>query len=316
MQKLTEDKADSKIREIKFDLRNFGADKIFVIHDPKKKKRKKDFISAWNHFSGFDYEFVKAVTPDDFDVDQLISNNHPEFKLNNEFYDTGDISITKPILAIAFSHFRVYNKINKLPLSVQRILVLEDDARPTEELMEYIFTGEYKKFLEGIKIRHFDFLYLGTADTVIRGKDYNEILKSPENFTGLAAHAVLYSRETVDRIVDAKWNIQFAADTFLHFLNYDQIFPSVYSPYLSLIQQQHKQLESHYLHKSDPDYEYSTGSQVNHLNDDTDPHYPHIAKDMLQYIHKDLFEGKDTHHPIHKRISKIKWILSKKPNLL
>ena len=41
MQKLTEDKAGSKIREIKFDLRNFGADKIFVIHDPKKKNVRK-----------------------------------------------------------------------------------------------------------------------------------------------------------------------------------------------------------------------------------------------------------------------------------
>ena len=46
MRKLTEDKVGSKIREIKFDLRNFGADKILVIQDPKKRTQANHL--TWN----------------------------------------------------------------------------------------------------------------------------------------------------------------------------------------------------------------------------------------------------------------------------
>lgn len=316
MRKLTEDKVGSKIREIKFDLRNFGADKILVIQDPKKRKRRKDFISAWSHFSGFDYEFVKAVTPDDFEVDQLISNTHPEFKIHHEFYDSGDMCMTKPILAIACSHFRAYNTIFNLPKDIERVLVLEDDARPTKELMEYIYTGEYKKMLDYIGVRHFDYIFLGTADKIIKGKDYNDKFKKPKPYTGLAAHAVLYHRETINTIIDAKWDIQFAADTFLHHLHATDYFTEVYSPYLSCIQQQREQLKSQFLPKTDPDFDYSTGSQVNHLTDEVDKDFPYISKDMMKYIHKDFFKGKDDQHPIYPNLKKIKWVLSKKQDLL
>ena len=40
MVKLTKNNKGSKIQEIKFDLRNFGADKIYVIHNAKRSNVK------------------------------------------------------------------------------------------------------------------------------------------------------------------------------------------------------------------------------------------------------------------------------------
>lgn len=316
MIKLTKDKIGSKIQEIKFDLRNFGADKIYVIHNAKSKQRKTDFIHAWDHFSGLEYEFIDAVTPTDFDINELIKDEHSEFKLDSEFFDSGDMCITKVILAIAFSHFRVYNKVNHLPKDIKRILVLEDDARPSPALMEYIYTGEYKQFLESIKKRTFDFMFLGTADDVIKGRDYNETLRMPETFTGLAAHAVLYDRTTINRLVDNKHRVKFAADTYLHYLFETDTFPTVYSPYVSLIEQQHKQIGSFFLDVDDPDYVYSTSSQVNHKVDEVNEEYPHIEVDMLQYIHKDYFKNKNTTVEWNDRIVKFKWKISELQSLL
>jgi hypothetical protein len=312
MLKLSKDKKGSKIREIKFDLRSFGADKIYVIHDPKRKQRKKDFIHAWGHFDGFEYEFVDAVTPIDFDINSLIQDEHPEFKLDSNFHDVGHLSMTKAILAIAFSHFRVYNKINHLPKSIDRILVLEDDARPSKALMDYIYSGEYKLFLNAIKRRHFNYLFLGTADDIIKGKDYSDILRSPETFTGLAAHAVLYDRVTVNRIIDNEYRVSWAADTFLHYLFNSDTFPNVYAPYMSFIEQQHKHIGSYHLDIDDPDYEYATSSQVYYA----DEKHPHIEKEMMQYIHKDYFKGKDTTVDWNDRIVKFNWKISEIQSLL
>lgn len=316
MVKLTKNNKGSKIQEIKFDLRNFGADKIYVIHNAKSKQRKADFVHAWDHFSGFEYEFIDAVIPTDFDINELIQDEHSEFKLDTEYFDLGDVSITKVILAIAFSHFRVYNEVHHLPKNIKRILVLEDDARPSPALMEYIYTGEYKQFLESIKKRTFDFLFLGTADDIIKGRDYNEILRIPETFTGLAAHAVLYDRDTINRLVDNKYKVSFAADTFLHYLFDRDIFPTVYSPYVSLIEQQHKQIGSFFLDVDDPDYEYSTSSQVNYKVHEVSEEHPHIEEGMLQYIHKDYFKNRNTTVDWNDRIVKFKWKISELQSLL
>lgn len=302
--KLTKNTPGSKIKEVKFNLQNFGADTIYVIHDIKKPQRRIDFEHAWSHFSGFKYEYIPAVTPDDFNLKELIENESVgEFSLGKEFYDIVDLCLTKNILAIAFSHLRAYRVCNRMK-NGDRFLILEDDARPTEGLMDSIYTGEYKKFIEGIKKRTFDWVFIGTANNVIKGQDYNKFLKRPENFTGLAAHAVLYTRDSINRLVDNHSTVKMAADLLLHSLNSDLTFPNVYSPYVSWISQVHTQLDDNMLGTDNPDYEYSTGSQVNPHVDNVLEDYPHVAEELIKYIHDDYFEK--TNPPFH--FLKIKWI--------
>lgn len=302
--KLTKNKIGSKIKEVKFDLKNFGADIIYVIHDSNKPQRRIDFEHAWSHFSGFKYEYIDAVTPNDFNLKELIENESVgEFSLGEEFYDIVDLCLTKNILAIAFSHLRAYRACNTLE-NGDRFLILEDDARPTEGLMNSIYTGEYKKFIEGIKKRTFDWMFLGTANSIIKGHDYNKFLKRPENFTGLAAHAVLYTRDSITRLVDNHSTVIMAADLLLHSLNSDSTFPNVYSPYVSWISQVHTQLENNILDPNNPDYEYSTGSQVNPYVDKVLTDHPHLAKELVPYIDADYFSNNI--NPAHSII--IKWI--------
>lgn len=263
-------------KEVKFNLRNFGADIIYVIHDPKRTQRRIDFEHAWGHFTGFDYEFIDAVTPNDFDMNEAI-----ETKLGDSFYDIGDVCLTKEIISIALSHFKAYDKSKSSTHS--RFLILEDDARPTEELMKSIYSGEFKKFIKGIKKRTFEWIFLGTADRIIKGTDYNKFLKKPENFTGLAAHAVLYSKDAINNIVDNYNKIEFAADLFLHYLNDSNIFPNVYSTYTSWISQVNY---AKFLPPDHPDFEYSCGSQVDPTSDKSSEEYPTISKDMLRYLER------------------------------
>ena len=302
--KLTKNTLGSKIKEVKFNLQNFGADTIYVIHDIKKPQRRIDFEHAWSHFSGFKYEYIDAVTPDHFNLKELIENESVgEFSLGKEFYDSVDLCLTKNILAIAFSHLRAYRACNTLEKG-DRFLILEDDARPTVGLMNSIYTGEYKKFIDGIKKRTFDWIFIGTANSIIKGQDYNKFLKRPENFTGLAAHAVLYTRDSINRLVDNHSTVKMAADFLLHHLNSNTTFPNVYSPYVSWISQVHTQLENNILDPNNPDYEYSTGSQVNPLVDKVLEGHPHLAKELVPYIHLDYFEKKNHVGPLIK----IKWI--------
>ena len=293
MLKLTKDKAGSKITEAKFDLRNFGADIVYVINDPLKPQRRFDFDHAWSHFTGFDYVYIDAVTPNDFDLDILVDKGYDgDFHLGRSFYDIYDICLTKEILAIAFSHFKAYKQCSLS--SKNRFLILEDDARPTKELMSSIYEGEFKTYIEGIKKRNFDWLFLGTADTVIKGHDYNSFLKRPENFTGLAAHAVLYSKDSIDRLVENHSKVEFAADLFLHYLNDTGKFSNVYSTYTSWISQVNY---GKFLSPDHPDFEYSCGSQVNPDTQQGAENYPTISKEIMKHI-QGPFETQDGYEKI------------------
>jgi len=296
MLKLTKDIEGSKITEVKFDLKNFGADKVYVIHDPKKTQRRKDFESAWNNFTGLNYTYIDAITPEDFDLDRLITTGkHNNLTINDTWYDIGDLCLTYPILSIAYSHMKVYEQILKDNVdgkSYSRVLVLEDDARPTKGLMEAIYTGEYKNYIEQLKRMNFNWIYLGTADNIIRGQMHNELFKIPETYTGLAAHAVLYDVDnSIHNIFHYNKNIWTAADLLLHYLQDTNQAKYIFAPHISWIAQQWKQYGEFMLEPDDPDFEYSTGSQINQFVGGGTKEYPYLCEKLAKKV--DVFPHRD-----------------------
>ena len=114
-------------------LKNFGAERIYVISDPKNQQRRSDFIEAWSGFSDFDFEFVDAIMANDIDLDRLFYQG----KLADQFYDP-NACLSKTVFAIALSHERVWEKIwdlHEFSQKDEHFLILEDDARPTKSLM-------------------------------------------------------------------------------------------------------------------------------------------------------------------------------------
>ena len=305
MSKLTKDKEGSNVVEVKFDLKNFGADRIFVIHDPKRTQRKLDFESAWSHFDGFTYEYVDAITPDQFSINELIDQN----RLASHWLDIGDMCLTHSIICIALSHSKAFEvAINCARTTydekLKRFLILEDDARPTAALMKSIYTGEYKKYIDGLKRRHFDIMYLGKVDHIIKGTDFNDFLKIPEPYTGLAAHAIMYDLDAMNAIYWENYQIEMAADLLIDHVQARGRFPQVYSPYNSWIQQVGHQLNDFIMQNPEHvDFEYSTGSQVNPYLDDTlEGEYQYVSRKIRNHIgdiEKEKIGGKD--------FVKVKW---------
>ena len=218
--KLTKNTLGSKIKEVKFNLQNFGADTIYVIHDIKKPQRRIDFEHAWSHFSGFKYEYIDAVTPDDFNLKELIENESVgEFSLGKEFYDTVDLCLTKNILAIAFSHFRAYRACNTLE-NGDRFLILEDDVFPKNEYLDNSkqFYNDLNNEIENIKIidKNWDIIQLHSDGLIDTKSTYTTHL-----FTGSTA-AYLISFNGLKKMCNEKvtYHIDFVTQNFLKYRKY------------------------------------------------------------------------------------------------
>lgn len=267
------------IQQAKLNIRNFGAKKIFVISDKNNIQRRKDFEDAWSGFENFDYEFVDAIMGKDLNITKLIE----EKKILGKFYDPLG-SLSKNLLGSILSHEKVWNLILNEDNTQKDIesynknwyLILEDDARPTNEFYESIYQGEYKEILKQINKYRMYLFFWGRTKSFISGDIHNDYLLRPTVENDHGAHAYMI-KPYMAKLFLEKSNGFSAADVFM-----DYRFKSYsFSPYKTFINQQGHLLGKFFMNPKDENYLYSSGTQ-------------YIGKDdngMLCRIHPDIIDN-------------------------
>lgn len=280
MLKRTKDKV-SKIKEYKVPLYNFGAEHIFVISGKKDIERRKRFTEAWNHFSKFDYTFIDATFGKDISIPKLLDRK----VLGRTFYDPNG-SLSKNIVATALSHRKVYETIlDRNDWSKRKFfLILEDDARPTVDLVNDIYSGNYKKTLDKINKQYIDCVWWGRRTRKIAGRYICDHLQVPLVKDDYSAHSYMITSELAEELLEASSPIRYAADTFI-----DTVLKErnkvVRSPFSSYIQQQGLLLGKFHMHKNDPDYMFSSHTQINFLEEDRlKPPFSNINRDIKKHV--------------------------------
>lgn len=197
---------------VHFKLKNFGADKIYVISE-KDSYRRKEFIKAWE-WSDLEYEFVDAIMGKDLDIKSMIQDG----KLDTFIDPSGNLS--KNIIGVALSHQKAYKKAlseydsNGQPL--QSFLFLEDDARPTSALIDLIESGEYTKLLTNINNFSWDIFWFGRAKNYIKGEYLNKRIKKLRRFDSPGAQSYMIRRDSLDSLYHKiKDNVDIPADLLL-----------------------------------------------------------------------------------------------------
>jgi len=197
---------------VHFKLKNFGADKIFVISE-KNSFRRKEFEKAWK-WSDLQYEFIDAIMGEELDIKSMIQDG----RLNTFIDPSGNLS--KNIIGVALSHQKAYEKAlsefdsNGQPL--QSFLFLEDDARPTSALIDLIESGEYTKLLTNISNLSWDIFWFGRAKNYIKGEYLNERVKKLRRFDSPGAQSYMIRRNSLDELYyKIKDNVDIAADLLL-----------------------------------------------------------------------------------------------------
>ena len=291
-------KKKSRVVFHKVHLRNFGATSAVVITDPNNTKRKEDFIKAWSSFDGFDYVFSDSIFPKDFDIEELLKDG----TLKGEWHDYEHFGLTENMIGIALAHKKAWEFAWE-NVEGRRVLFLEDDARPSRELCELIFNGEYKKFIDDSEKYHSDIMWVGRTTHQIQGERYTDSLQKPNPFDGIGAHAYILDRSVLWKIRD-DYKIDMPVDLYLDTLGPKMrgVFPYVYSPYFSLISQQSHMLDiqgttwdSGFSQDDDthPDFIYSTTSQVNrHFTKLLPQPWSHTSRFMYKYCEKKMREYK------------------------
>lgn len=254
----------------KIDLQNFGCDKIYVICDPDNTKRRQSFIDEWSYFDGFDYTFVDSVnySKGHFSIDRLLKSGD----MSGEWYDleqgkAGQPGLTENMIGIALAHLKVWKLTQKQ--YGRKTLILEDDSRPTDKLIDSIFDGTYKLLLEKIEKNYFDIMWLGRTTTQIAGTPIDDVIQNPHSHIGIGAHAYIINHENILKLIN-NYKLDMPVDLFLEYVGPSMTnqLTNVYSPYFSLIQQKGHMI-GRWLQDEpdDPDFIFSTTSQVNTLLD-------------------------------------------------
>lgn len=276
------------LQQAKVNLRNFGADKIFVISDKNNTQRRKDFVEAWNCFSGFDFEFIDAIMGENIDINSLLQDGSISPTFNCSIG-----SLSKNIIGVALSHKKTWQYI----LSLRKdksiyskykdwYLILEDDVRPTEELCEAIFNGEYKKILKEINQYDMDFIYWGKAKRpYVKGEIFNKYFVKPYSENDYAAHAYMVKPTMIESMVNM-YKVNMPVDVYI-----DKTFKNdIFATHKCFIQQQGHLIGKFIMAPFDEDFLYSTGTQVN-------PHVIKTTNDEYERIHPDI---RDNVYDVHK----------------
>ena len=255
------------IDKAKLNIRNFGAKKIFVISDKENEQRRSDFEDAWCGFENFDYEFVDAIMGKDLDITQLIK----EKKILGKFYCPIP-SLSKNLIGSILSHEKVWNIIlneDKTQTDIESqnkdwYLILEDDARPTNEFYESIYQGEYKEILNQINKYRMYLFFWGRTKSFINGDIHNDYLLRPTPKNDHGAHAYMIKPYMAELFLNKSLAFS-AADIFM-----DYRFKSYsFSPYKTFINQQGHLLGKFFMNPKDENYLYSSGTQFRDIKDDT-----------------------------------------------
>jgi hypothetical protein len=255
----------------KIDLRNFGCDRIFVISDPDNIKRRQSFIDDWKYFDGFNYEFIDSVNykKGHFDIGKLLRSG----EMKGEWHDLengkgGQPGLTENMIGIGLAHKKVWELAHKT--IGDKFLILEDDARPSNNLIDYIYDGTYKLFLEKIHKYYSHLIWIGRTTSQIAGSPIDDMIQVPHPHLGIGAHSYILTNTYIP-ILTNNYKLQMPVDLYLEYVGpkMSNQFTNVYSPYFSLIEQK-GHIIGKWLHEdpTDPDYIFSTTSQVNTLLED------------------------------------------------
>ena len=192
-------------------LHNFGATKIYVISDSKNVRRRELFKDHWNHFTGFDYEFVDAIMGDDLNIPELIDKG-----ILCEFF-CGEGGVSKNVIACHLSHRKAWQKAKDSSLeNDDYVLFLEDDARLTPHFLDQAyFNGDYYKILERLKNSTVDLFWWGRADERVSGNSYNKITKIPDPYLSLGAHAYMIRRSFAELLLKESEKIEMPVDVLI-----------------------------------------------------------------------------------------------------
>ena len=194
---------------------NFGADKIYVISEKGNEVRRKAFEQAWSIFNDFEFEFVDAIMTKDLDFAQLIKKG--ELK---EFLDS-TANISKTIVAVALSHRKVYKLIKEKDTGKREyIMVMEDDARPSQILFDHIQNGKFNKLINQLNEEVYDCFFWGRGhvpNDTLRSTVYDRQLKIPERFIYLGAQAYTLAAYTAEYLLKEMSPINMAADVILDY---------------------------------------------------------------------------------------------------
>lgn len=240
-------------------LKNFDAEKIYVISDPANEQRRLDFIEAWSGFSDFDFEFVDAVMAKDIDINKL----YLQGKISDQFYDP-NACLSKTVFAIALSHEKVWQKIwdlHQFRQTDERFLILEDDARPTKSLCKDIFNGRYKKLLKSLERFRTDVFIWGKKEEVISICTYtNQFFGEPTYLADTSGHAYMINRSVAFELIDKQSTIWKAVDVLIEEVGQRRKWKA---PYRSYIRQQGNLLGKFIMRPDDKDFMYSSSSSRN-----------------------------------------------------
>jgi len=278
----------------KINIRNLGSDKILVISDPNNKKRRNDFIKAWEHFDGFDYMFIDSVFPKDFKINQLLEDG----TMSGEWIDlnlgkNGQPGLTENMIGIGLAHLNAWKWADTYGHG-RKFLILEDDARPSDRLLEDIYNGTFKHFEEQSRTKYYyDIMWIGKTTQQIIGKPFNDYLQIPEPLKGIGAHAYILDKWSLWTLI-GNYKLNMPVDLYLEWMGpgMSNQLTNVYSPYFSYVEQY-----GHLIDKwlsddpDDEDFIYSTGSQVNTLLKDNETlSYPweHTSPLMRNHCHDEV----------------------------
>ena len=289
--------------DIAFKLHNFGADKIYVISE-KDSYRREQFIKAWE-WSDLEYEFIDAIMAKDLDLDEMI--------LNGELKPYVDpvTNVTRGLIAISKSHLKAYEHALNNSYTFNggdKIMFMEDDARPNQILLNEISSGEYYKLIKDLSKVYFDIFWVGKGfkGTHIHGEPVTERLQRPKAFAQLGAHAYILNIHRLQPLIDLGKQYTIQADIFLDL--YQEVLKISYGPYHSLIQQQGTIWDKFHGDDSLPDDHpinlMKSSSQKNPKEYDNtkdlfdSPHSHLIEKSLVPYIkeikdvdYQDFFEN-------------------------
>lgn len=275
MSKLIEDKEDNYTElGIKLDLLNFGVDQIYVITNLEDTRRKEAFEKAWSIFKGFDYKFIPAVFGKDLDINLLLKSQ----QISEYFYDNSG-NLSSNILATALSHRKVY--VDAYAEKHNRILVLEDDARPSHKFYDYIISGKYLKVLDDIENLTYYTYFLGQPQEKIYGDYLNGISVNMRRNIQFAAHAYILDCNALPRLLEETESIKVAADVVLQgpWNEFNCLGTSH-----SIIMQQGHLLNKFFIEDpNDPDYIFRSQTQPHYEDRDHELGY-NIGKELSKYV--------------------------------
>ena len=271
---------------------NFGADKIYVISEKDNVVRRHAFEQAWSIFNDFEFEFVDAIMTRDLDFSQLIKKG--ELK---EFLDP-TANVSKTIIAVALSHRKVYKLIRNCKTE-QYVMVMEDDARPSQALFDSIQDGTFDKLIRQLNNSTYDCFFWGRGHVgreVIPSTPYDNYLRIPDKFTYLAAQAYTLSTYTAQYLLKEMKPIQLAADTFLD--HHSMTLRKTFCASKNYIQQYG--FLTHRFH-GEPEYDadhlfnvFATSTQIDFPEKDNNrkkygENYTYVNSDIRKYI-KDIVD--------------------------